>query len=138
VPENLRSRDTTRVRYGVGIVVVLAYGYWFTDRRPFTGGADLALLVPLVVLVGIAQTRRFRRRHDPPPRTPRPSMFHFAVVAWSAIAAAVLAWELLALRSSPRSQHPTISSFVETVEQHHLGRIVLFVSWLWLGWTLAS
>jgi hypothetical protein len=138
VPENLRSSDTTRARYGLGIVVVLAYGYWFTDRRPFTGGADLALLVPLLVLVGIAQTRRCRRRHDAPPRTTRPSMFHFAVVVWSGIAAAVLTWELLALRSSPRSQHPTISSFVETVEQHHLGRIVLFVVWLWLGWILAS
>jgi hypothetical protein len=65
-------------------------------------------------------------------------MFHFAVVVWSAIAAAVLAWELLALRSSPRSQHPTISSLVETIEQHHVGRIVLFLAWLWLGWTLAS
>lgn len=65
-------------------------------------------------------------------------MFHFAVVVWSAIAAVVLTWELLALRSSPRSQHPTISSLVETVEQHHLGRIVLFVAWLALGWTLAS
>jgi hypothetical protein len=139
VPEYLRSRDTSRLRKGVAVVVVLAYGWWFTDRQPFTGGADLALLVPIVLLIGIAQTRRFRRRHEPPaPTGPRAPMFHFAVVVWSAIAAAVLAWELLALRSSPRSQHPTISSLVETIEQHHVGRIVLFLAWLWLGWTLAS
>ena len=51
---------------------------------------------------------------------------------------AVLTWEVLALGSSPRSQHPTISSLVETVEQHHLGRTALFVAWLALGWTLAA
>jgi hypothetical protein len=139
VTERLRSGDTTRLRKGVAVVAVLAYGWWFTDRQPFTGGADLALLVPIVLLIGIAQARRFRRRHEPPsPSGPRASMFHLAVVVWSAIATVVLAWELLALRSSPRSQHPTISSLVETVEQHHLGRIVLFVAWLALGWTLAS
>ena len=56
----------------------------------------------------------------------------------STLVALLLAWELLALRASPRSQHPTISSFVETIEQNHVGRIVMFFLWLWLGWTLAS
>jgi hypothetical protein len=140
VTEHLGSTGTTRLRWASAVVVVLAYGYWFTDRQPFTGGADLALLVPIVGLLGIAETRRFRRRRSPRPpiASRRARHFQFAVVAWSAIASAALAWELLALRSSPRSQHPTISSLVETIEQHHLGRIVLFVAWLALGWTLAS
>jgi hypothetical protein len=138
VTESLRSRDTTRLRKGVAVVAVLAYGWWFTDRQPFTGGADLALLVPIVALIGIAQTRRLRRRGRASTPTTRAPWFRLAVAVWSAIAAAVLAWELLALRSSPRSQHPTISSLVETIEQHHVGRLVLFLAWLWLGWTLAS
>ncbi len=136
--ESLRSGNTSRLRWGVAIFVVVAYGYWFTDRQPFTGGADLALLVPIVLLIAIGQTRRFRRRTRVVAAVPRASLFRVAVAVWSTIAAAVLAWELLSLRSSPRSQHPTISSFVETVEQHHLGRVVLFLAWLALGWILTS
>ncbi|HEX5586912.1 MAG TPA: DUF6186 family protein [Acidimicrobiia bacterium] len=97
------------------------------------------MAIPVVLLIVIAETRRFRSRGTPPARTTREMpWFRVAVATWGAIVAAATAWELLALRSSPRSEHPTISSFVESVEQYHVGRIVLFLAWLWLGWVLAS
>jgi hypothetical protein len=141
VIERVRGREAKGLRLGVAFVAVLAYAYWFTDRRPFTEGASLALLVPIVVLVAIAEVRRVRRRRaripDEQP-TARASRFRSAIAVWSALATAVLVWEILALRSSPRSQHPTISSLVESIERYHVGRIALFFAWLWLGWTLAS
>jgi hypothetical protein len=139
VTQSLRRRDTGALRRGAAFVAVLAYGYWFTDRQPFSGGASLALLVPVVVLIGIAETRRFRRRASARDvQTRRAPLRRLAIVAWSTVLTALTAWELLALRSSPRSAHPTISSLVESIEQYHVGRIVLFFAWLWLGWTLAS
>jgi len=143
VTERLRSRETRRLRAGAAFLAVLAYGFWFTDRQPFTGGAELALLVPIVLLVMIASVRRVRTRRRGAPVAgtgeARPARrFRLAVAVWSSIAAAATAWELLALRSSPRSAHPTISSLVESIEQYHSGRVALFFAWLWLGWTLAS
>jgi hypothetical protein len=137
--ERLRSRDTSVIRRGAAFVAVLAYGYWFTDRRPFTGGASLALLVPVVVLIAIAETRRFRRRSiRADAQTRQAPLRRVAIVVWTTVVTALVAWELLALRSLPRSAHPTISSLVESIEQYHVGRIGLFFVWLWLGWTLAS
>ncbi|MCU1466278.1 MAG: hypothetical protein JWM72_2206 [Actinomycetia bacterium] len=139
--ERLRSLDARRLRIGIAFLVVAAYGWWFTDRQPFTGGATLALLVPVVVLIAVAEIRRARRPAIAPGAdTPKvhPPLFRYAVAVWSALVALLLAWELLALRSSPRSEHPTISSLVESIEQYHVGRLVMFFLWLWLGWTLAS
>jgi hypothetical protein len=143
VTERLRSRETRRLRTGAAFLAVPAYGFWFTDRQPFTGGAELALLVPVILLVAIAQARRVRTRRRGASvaliQEPRPvRRFRLAVAVWSSIAVTATAWELFALRSSPRSAHPTISSLVESIEQYHSGRVLLFFAWLWLGWTLAS
>ena len=136
-PRGLDAR-ASRSRVGAAFVAVLAYGYWFTDRQPFSGGAALALLVPVVALIATAEWRRARRAGAPAVRVPRAPRFRSAVVAWSSVAIAVLVWELLALRSLPRSAHPTISSLVQSIEQYHAGRVVLYFAWLWLGWTLAA
>lgn len=118
---------------------MVVFAFWFTDLQPFTDGTTLALAIPVVALIGITQTRRFRsRRRSEATTTREMPWFRLAVVTWGAIVAAATAWELLALRSSPRSAHPTISSIVESVEQYHVGRVALFLGWLWLGWVLAS
>ena len=49
--------------------------------------------------------------------------------SWSALVIALVAWELIALRSSPRSEHPTISSLVEGLAHHHVARLALFALW---------
>jgi drug/metabolite transporter (DMT)-like permease len=139
VLQALRRVDRRRLLIGATWIVVLAYGWWFTDREPFSPGAFRALMVAVAGVIIVATVRR--RRFAPARRAAaaRSSQwFRSAVVVWSVVAAAVLAWELLALRSLPRSAHPTISSITESVEQFHLTRLALYAGWIWFGWMLAS
>ena len=46
------------------------------------------------------------------------------------------AWELLALFSSPRDDHPTLSSMSDDVMSTHPGRALTFALWLLVGWLL--
>jgi hypothetical protein len=120
-------------------IVVLAYGWWFTDRRPFSRGAFLALVVAVGVLIACAEVRRARAAvESTATATGRAPRVRTAVVVWSALTVAVVAWELIALRSLPRSAHPTISSLVESAEQYHLARVGLYAAWVWFGWTMVS
>jgi hypothetical protein len=120
-------------------IVVLAYGWWFTDRRPFSRGAFLALVVAVVVLIVGAEVRRARAAGAlPATATGGAPRLRSAVFVWSALSVAVVAWELIALRSLPRSAHPTISSLVESAEQYHVARVGLYAAWVWFGWTMVS
>jgi hypothetical protein len=119
--------------------VALAYGWWFTARKPFSESAHIALAIIVVALIVFAEWQRER-----PPPTARDNAtraapyFRMAVVVWTAIVAAIVAWEVIALRSSPRAAHPTISYIVENSEHHHLARLALYGVWIWLGWEIAS
>ncbi len=131
--------DKRLVLVGAASIAVIGYGWWFTDREPFSPAALRAFLVAAGLLIAMAEVRRARRRSGAPAAaTRRPPRFRAAVVVWSAVFTALVAWELMALPSSPRSEHPTISSMVEGLEHHHLARLALFVGWIWSGWRLAS
>jgi hypothetical protein len=120
-------------------IVVLAYGWWFTDREPFSPGAFRALVVAVVVLLIAAVVQRMRRgRRAAHPATRGAPHFWAAVVVWSLVVVAVVAWELISLRSLPRSAHPTISSMVEASEHHHVVRLAFYALWVWFGWALAT
>jgi hypothetical protein len=114
---------------------VLAYGWWFTGLTPFRRDATRAWLLAVAALVLAGATHR-RLRHETAVAPTRAS--RSGVALWSALVVAVVTWELLALRSSPRSEHPTISSFVESVEQWHVVRLALFAGWLTVGWVIAA
>ena len=116
-------------------VALLAFGWWFTDRRPFSPGALEALAVAAVVVVAAALVHRRRTRTGTP--VPRAKWFRTSAVLWCVVVVAVVAWELVAL-PRPRATHPTISSMIESVEQYHVLRLALFVLWVALGWTIAS
>ena len=120
-------------------IVVLAYGWWFTDREPFSPGAFRALVVAVVLLLVAAVVHRIRGGRRAADATTRAAPgFWAAVVVWSLVVIAVVAWELVALRSLPRSAHPTISSIVEGSEHHHIARLALYALWVWFGWALAT
>ena len=124
---------------GAVTIAVLAYGWWFTDREPFSEGAFRALLVPVGVLIVVATVHRVRSKSGARDTATREApLFRTAVVVWSVVVTAVVVWELIALRSLPRADHPTISSLVEGSEHHHLARLALYAAWVALGWTLAS
>jgi chromate transport protein ChrA len=127
------------VLVGAACIAVLAYGWWFTDLEPFSPKAFRALLVPVVVVIVVASVYRVRHKSDAREAATRAMPgFRVAVVVWSVLIAALVAWELIALRSLPRADHPTISSLVEGSEHHHLARLALYAAWVALGWTLAS
>jgi hypothetical protein len=120
-------------------IVVLGYGWWFTDREPFSPGAFRALLVAVVLLLVAAVVHRIRGgRRAADAATRAAPGFWAAVVVWTVVVIAVVAWELIALRSLPRSAHPTISSIVEGSEHHHVARLALYSVWVWFGWALAT
>lgn len=133
-----RRRNGPPLLLGVWIAL-LAYGWWYTDLEPFSDAAFRALLVPVVLLIVVASVYRARHASDAREAATRAApRFRAALVVWGTIVTAVVAWELIALRSSPRSEHPTISSLVEGSAHHHLARLALFALWISLGWTLAS
>lgn len=68
----------------------------------------------------------------------RAAGYRAAIVVWTALTSAIVAWELIALRSAPHSQHPTLSSLTESAEHQHVVRLALFAWWIWFGWRLAS
>jgi multisubunit Na+/H+ antiporter MnhB subunit len=115
-----------------GAAAVVAYGWWFTDRTPFTGGALVGLLVATVLLIGFAHAHRRRRS------APRDRVARGGAVAWSVLVVAIVVWELLALHGAPRAEHPTISSFATRIERHHLVRVALFAAWIAFGWVIAA
>jgi hypothetical protein len=139
VPNRIRPTAEWRPVLLVAVCVVLVYGWWFTDLQPFSTGATRALLIAVGVVIILATVRRLRAAPSASDRPTREaSHFTLAVVVWSAIGVAIITWELLALRSLPRSAHPTISSFVESIEQYHVARLGLYALWIALGWMLAS
>jgi hypothetical protein len=139
VPNRVGGRDRRWAAMGAAWVAVLAYGWWFTDRQPFSRGAFLALVVGVALIIAGAVVRRPRAANTPTePSTPHTPRFRSAAVTWSVLSVAVIAWELIALRSLPRAAHPTISSLVESAEQYHIARLALYAAWVWFGWTIAS
>jgi len=56
---------------------------------------------------------------------------------WVGLFAALVGWELVALFSSPREDHPTLSSVADTIMSVHIGRAAMFAVWLVAGAALA-
>jgi hypothetical protein len=138
VPESGVRVEKRQLGLAAVCIGVVAYGWWFTGLEPFSPAALRALLLAAAVLIVAAEVRR---EHPPDPERAAPRTaphYRAAIAVWSSIAAAVIAWEVIALRGSPRPEHPTISYLIENVEHNHVARLALFVGWIWFGWRLAS
>lgn len=105
---------------------------------PFTWRANVTTAVGIVgiTLVGLAPA--WRRRHAVTTGADAQShdLPRSGAVAWTALAAAGVAFELANFFSNPRSQHPTISSLLDVLTGHEVLRGLLFAAWLWAGWWL--
>jgi hypothetical protein len=111
-----------------GAVVLVAYAALVATVRSFTWPAlVLTAIAGIVVLVLAARQPAHRPRVRP----------RRGIVLWAILAAAVIAWELVAYFQSPRDDHPTISSMVDALEAHRPLRAVLFIGWVVLGRKLA-
>jgi hypothetical protein len=58
-------------------------------------------------------------------------------VLWITALVVLASWELLALFSSPRDDHPTLSYLADRIMSTHVGRSIIFLAWLLLGAALA-
>ena len=112
---------------GVAVLVgALAYSWIASGLRPFTYPEAIAVAIPLAV-AGIAVLRVRVDAGDAPRR---------GTWVWGALFAALVAWELVSYRLSPRLDHPTLSSIADRAMSTHPGRFGMFAAWLAVGYWL--
>jgi hypothetical protein len=123
-------RDDAAVPATVATLSVLAYGWWATGLAPFSAAATVA-----VVGGGIAAL--VAGRVLLPARPPAPGVPVRALLPWAVLAAAVIAWQLAAWLSSPRDEHPTLSSMANEALDPRPVRALALAAWVaaaaWLG-----
>jgi hypothetical protein len=113
------------------VVVVVAYSWFASGLRAFTLPVDLAVGIPVVLLLGLSWWRSGLGR-TPVELQTRPNTRGMAV--WAALIGVLAAWELAAYLSSPRHAHPTLSSISDSVTSGHAARAVVFGLWIIVGW----
>lgn len=136
LPRPAGGRSAHVVRALVLVAVVVCCGA-AAVLRPFTVPVEVAVAVAIAGTAGLAAAGR------PGPRPPameeaapaRPPTWANAW-PWLALFGALAGWELAAFFSSPRHDHPTISSMLAEVINSYPGRAALIAAWLSLGWVL--
>jgi hypothetical protein len=113
-------------RAAAAVAAALAYSWIASGLRPFTYPEAVAVAVPLVV--GGLAVLRMRPGTGSPTRR--------GTWVWVALFLALLAWELISYRLSPRVDHPTLSSIADWAMSAHLGRFGMFAAWLGAGYWL--
>jgi hypothetical protein len=119
------------------VVVVVAgiavYCWLAAGLRPFTAPIDAAVAFPSALAAVLAwrssvwESSAAVGRVAPNWRQTTP---------WAALLGLLAALEAAAYFSSPRRDHPTLSSMADAVMGTHWGRAALFAGWLLLGWVL--
>ncbi len=113
----------------VGIAVIV-YAWFSTGLRPFTVPIDVAVGIPVLIVLGVSW--RGSRLGALSPPEPRPA--RSGLVVWASLTGALAAWELAAYVASPRHAHPTLSSISDDITSGHPARAVVFAVWVVLGW----
>jgi hypothetical protein len=114
------------------IAAALGYAWIAAGLRPFTTPEEVFVAVPIVPVVLLAAWPRRSASEEIEMAVITPPRQRGAVI-WIALFAAAAAWELLALSSTPRDDHPTLSSIADRVMSTHPGRAAVFALWLALG-----
>lgn len=130
-------RTTRLTQRGAAIIAgALVYSWFAAGFRPFTWPENLA--VAIVVLLGLVVVARWWgwSRRVEHPESERAGARRFAGAVWVGLVAVLVAWELTAYFSSPRHDHPTLSTIADDIMSSHPGRTVMFGLWLALGWLL--
>jgi hypothetical protein len=133
--DQMQTIQRSRLQLGLGIAAVavaLAYSWVAGGLRPFTQPANISVALPVAAVLVLVCLRRPRRREAGTARIGRN-----AVIVWVALLIALVAWELVAYRSSPRDDHPTLSSIADSIMSTHPGRAAMFLGWLAAGAALA-
>lgn len=125
------ARVGGRLYWGLLVgVAVIAYAWLSTGLRPFTVPIDVAVGVPVLILLGVSWRRSRLGAPSWPERRPARS----GLVVWASLIGALAAWELAAYLLSPRRAHPTLSSISDDLTSGHPTRALVFAIWVVLGW----
>jgi hypothetical protein len=114
-------------------IVVAGYSWWATGLRPFTLPIEVAVGIPVLILL-VLSWHRSRLGAVPAELQRRPPWS--GLVAWGVLFGALVAWELAAYVASPRHAHPTLSSITDSITSAHPARALVFALWVLLGFTL--
>ncbi len=133
-----------RTLVACGVVGAVVLATLASVTRPFTVPADIVVLVGFAGIAAMGYLdRRFgasgtaatsgegigRRRTDG---------WGLRWGLWAGAIAAAIGWELFCLCSSPRRDHPTVSSMLDVVDAHRPWLGLVFALWLLLGWRLVE
>jgi hypothetical protein len=114
----------------------LVYSWFAAALHPFTWPENVAVAIP-VLLVLVALVRSWGRPKDgPEPDHEHARARRMAGAVWVGLVTVLVAWELTAYFSSPRADHPTLSTVADDIMSSHPGRAAMFALWLALGWLL--
>jgi hypothetical protein len=135
VPITRRNRRTSPLAVAA-IAGTVLYAWVAAGLRPFTWPENAAVAIP-VVLVLVLLARWWGRPMDPANPDPEHARARrVAGAVWIGLVALLVAWELIAYFSSPRHDHPTLSTVADDIMSNHPGRAAMFALWLALGWLL--
>jgi Family of unknown function (DUF6186) len=156
-PPGMRSRSSKReradqagvpqdclpVRSGVlrrnQLVVVLvgaligAYSWFSADLRPFTIPIGAVVAIPSVVVASLTWSQSGSRTTM---TADEKALRRLDAAPWAVVFGLLTAFEVAAYLSSPRRDHPTLSSMADALMNTHPGRAAVFAFWLLLGWAL--
>jgi hypothetical protein len=106
----------------LGLIYSWVVAYW----RPFTLPMYAATAVPIVVALVVAW-------RNPPAERREPTGEGGGRAVWVTLFVLLTSWELVAYFSSPRQDHPTLSTVADNVMSSHPGRAATFALWLAFG-----
>jgi hypothetical protein len=122
------------------VAAAVAYAVAASYTRPFTAGADTVTAIPsAVAAIAVAARMRTAQVSDSTPseRDPEPPTGSTRWSRlWAAAVVVTLSWELYCYSSTPRSEHPTLSTLIDLLDSTRIGKITAFTLWLALGWYL--
>jgi hypothetical protein len=142
------------------VALTLAYAFGAAATTPFSVAADVVTAVPILLLAVAAVVCWPLHPHPSPLPAPGPGAPSAAGAAgaavapgaadaagaagaavarshpfrpWVAIAAALVAWELVEyLAPGSRGAHPTLSSMADAVDRIFVCKALVFFGWIWL------
>jgi hypothetical protein len=122
------ARSVRAIEAGL-VVIIAGYSWWAAGLLPFSAPIDTAVAIPAGIAVALAWGRSSMGW-----RTDKPTLTWRSAAPWLGLIGLLVVLETVNYFSSPRSDHPTLSSMADSLMGSHLGRAAVFAAWLALGW----
>jgi type IV secretory pathway VirB2 component (pilin) len=124
------GHGTNRARTAVIGLILVGYAWAAGAAAPFSATALICVLIPGVVLAGLASWR-------PPERIPPPDKLDITGMSyWVICVAALFEWEASAYRDNSLPWHPSLTDLVNPMIGPHLFKSAAILIWILAGWAL--